>query len=200
MTQTLKRQEIDVSEVEDYYTKYFKDQDKIKPLVLNYLFRNISFLGKQEKVRALTSLEYNQICKRIKIPKVLVHKFISEFLVNLIRLKQFLYENPSILSSKRQDRKVQIYLHKFYRLAPIFDYKRAKENAKRLKLKLDQIFFWPRVMTQIAVVIFITDLLDEQQEQKIIQTNLRALCSCSAYAFHRTRNKLGLNTEYVNNL
>ncbi len=200
MTQTLKKQDIKVDTIDDYYNTYYKAQNKIKPVVLNYLFRNISFLTRKEKIRALTKLEYSQISRRINIPRVLVHKFVSEFLVNLLRLKQFIRTNSTILNSKVQERKVRLLLYKLYRLAPIFDYKRAKENATILKIKLDQLFFWPQIMTQIAVVIFITDLLDKQQEQKIIQANLRSLCSCSAYAFHRTRNKLGLTAEFVNNL
>jgi hypothetical protein len=58
-------------------------------------------------------------------------------------------------------------------------------------------------MTQVAIVIFITDLLDTTANRilkKIIQTNLRALCCCSAYAFHRTRNKIGLTTDFIKNL
>ncbi len=47
-------------------------------------------------------------------------------------------------------------------------------------------------MTKIAIVIYVTDLKDPQVEKPIKQTNIRALCGCSAYAFHRTRNKLGL--------
>ncbi|MFX1596205.1 MAG: hypothetical protein ACFFBK_09085 [Promethearchaeota archaeon] len=200
MTQTLKKQDIKVDMIDNYYNTYYKAQNKIKPIVLNYLFRNISFLTRKEKIRALTKLEYSQISGRINVPRVLVHKFVSEFLVNLLRLKQFIRTNPNILNSKVQERRVRLHLYKLHRLAPIFDYKRAKENARILKIKLDQLFFWPQIMTQIAVIIFITDLLDKQQEQKIIQANLRALCSCSAYAFHRTRNKLGLTAEFVNNL
>ena len=45
-----------------------------------------------------------------------------------------------------------------------------------------------------------TDLLDKNKPQKIIQSNLRALCCCSAYAFHRTRNKIGLTTKFIKNL
>jgi len=70
-----------------------------------------------------------------------VHKFISKFLVDLQLFKNFLIDNPEILKSKDHDRKIRVYLHKFHRLAPIFDYRRARENARILKLKLDQLFF-----------------------------------------------------------
>ena len=87
---------------------------------------------------------------------------------------------------------MSIYLHKFRRFAPVFDYHRAKQNARILQAKLHQICFWPQFMTQIAIVIYVTDLNNPQSEKKIKQTNIRALCGCSAYAFHRTRNKIGL--------
>ena len=32
----------------------------------------------------------------------------------------------------------------------------------------------------------------KESDNKLRQTNLRALCGCSAYAFHRTRNKIWL--------
>jgi len=55
-------------------------------------------------------------------------------------------------------------------------------------------------MTQIAVTIFIRDILDKGKTQKIIQANIRTLCSCSAYTFHRTRNKVGLTSKYIKSL
>ncbi|TKJ18045.1 MAG: hypothetical protein CEE43_19015 [Promethearchaeota archaeon Loki_b32] len=92
----------------------------------------------------------------------------------------------------------QFYIQFFHRLAPIFDLKRAKENAKILQEKLRRLCICPQVMTQVAVIIFITDLLDNtlfRKYQKIIQSNVRVLCNCSAYAFHRTRNKIGLTPK-----
>ena len=200
MTQTLKKQNFESGDLVSYYNKYYKAQNTLRPIVLNYLFRDITFLTKRERIRALTTSEYREISKAIDIPEILIHKFISEFLIGLLRLKKFLRYNPSILHSKTHNQTVSIFLFRIHRLAPIFDYRRAKENAKRLHTKLNTLFFWPQVMTQIAVVIFITDLLDKFEAQRIIQTNLRALCSCSAYAFHRTRNKIGLTTKYIKNL
>ena len=200
MTQTLKKQELEISDVAEYYNRYYKAQRRLKPMVLNHLFRNICFITHRGGIRAITQAEYKKINDATEIPVQLIHKFISNFLIDLIRFKKFLFESKSVLKTKNQARTVQVYLHKLYRLAPVFDHKRARENAKILRIKLDRLFFWPRVMTQIAVVIFITDLLDKSQPQRIIQANLRALCSCSAYAFHRTRNRVGLTTKYIKNL
>ncbi|MFW9973567.1 MAG: hypothetical protein ACFFDF_25530 [Candidatus Odinarchaeota archaeon] len=200
MTQTLKKPNIKAEDIDEYYLKYFKNTEVIRPIVLDYLCRRISFVFANEKIRVLTNTEITLISNATQIPKILVHKFIACFLIDLIHIKKFFKDNERLISSKHHDRKVRIYLHKFHRLAPIFDYKRARENAKRLQVKLNFLCFRPQIMTQIAIVIFITDLLDSRPSRKvnkIIQGNLRALCSCSAYAFHRTRNKLGLTTEYV---
>lgn len=200
MTQTLKKQQSNVSSSAEYYNKFYKSPQDLRPIVLNYLFRNITFVTRKEKIRALDLIEYREISNNIGVPVNLVHMFVSRFLVNLILLKTFLNNNQEIFNSKDQNRKVRIYLHKIHRVAPVFDYKRARENAKRLKMKLDQLFFWPQTMTQIAITIFVTDLLDKIKEQKIIQANLRSLCCCSAYVFHRTRNKIGLTSCYIKNL
>jgi hypothetical protein len=203
MSQTLKKSIVKTHDMNEYYIKYFKDKSAIRPVVLDYLFRNISFASYNEKIRALTDSEYNQICEATNAPKIIAHRIISCFLVDLIRIKKFFKENAKLFCSRHQARKVRIYLHKLYRLAPVFDYKRARENARRLEIKLNQLCFRPKIMTQVAVVIFITDLLDNNQSRtpfKIIQSNLRVFCNCSAYAFHRTRNKIGLTAKYIKNL
>ncbi|MFX1393520.1 MAG: hypothetical protein ACFFAH_08090 [Promethearchaeota archaeon] len=86
-------------------------------------------------------------------------------------------------------------LHKHYRIAPVFDYNRARANLKTLHKLCSIEAFWPQIPTQIATVIYITDYKSKNDE-KLFQKNLRALCGCSAYAFHRTRNMLKL-TKYL---
>ena len=200
MVQSIKKQAFKIKNVEEYYGTYYVFQHRFKPIILNYLFRNFSFATDRENVRVITISEYDKISKELNVPKPLVHNFISRFLVDLQLFKNFLINNPEILKSKNQERKIRIYLHRLHRLAPIFDYRRARENARILKIKLDHLFFWPQMMTQIAVIIFITDILDKDATPKIIQANLRTLCSCSAYAFHRTRNMVGLTSQYIKNL
>ncbi|MFX1365896.1 MAG: hypothetical protein ACFFCE_17430 [Promethearchaeota archaeon] len=200
MAQIQKKQFIDVRNGSDYYNKFYKSQNNLKSIILNYIFRNIAFVTNQDKIRALTTSDYENITEHTNIPIKIIHKFTSCFLIDLIKFKRFVKKNPQILNSKRQTRIVRIYLHKFYRLAPVFNFKRARENARILRIKLDKLFFWPQIMTQIAIIIFITDLLDKNFSQKLIQTNLRALCNCSAYAFHRTRNKIGFTSNYIKDL
>ncbi|MFX0023701.1 MAG: hypothetical protein ACFE9S_15345 [Candidatus Hermodarchaeota archaeon] len=202
MSQTLKKSTIKAHDIDEYYAKYFKDPKAFHPIVLDYLFRNVTFASNNDRIRAITASEYNQICEATNVPQIIVHRIISCFLVDLIRVRKFFKENAKVFSSRHQARKVRIYLHKLHRLAPVFDYKRARENARRLEIKLSQLCFRPQIMTQVAIVIFITDLLDKRSRvhYKIIQSNLRTFCNCSAYAFHRTRNKLGLTATYIRNL
>ena len=96
---------------------------------------------------------------------------------------------------KRLYRKVRVYLHKAHKIAPVFDYQRAKKNLELLHVLLGRKFYWPHVPTQLALIIFVTDRNDENltNNNYILQKNLRALCSCSAYAFHMARNKLNIN-------
>lgn len=127
-----------------------------------------------------------------KIPVKVVNSVVSKFLCELEQIREFFKINSVSYTPSSHLRKMKIYLHKFSRFAPVFDFQRAKQNANILQTKLNHICFWPQFMTQIAVVIYVTDKNDPHSEKKIVQTNLRALCGCSAYAFHRTRNKIGL--------
>ncbi|MFX1314422.1 MAG: hypothetical protein ACFE9T_01030 [Promethearchaeota archaeon] len=173
----------------------------LKSRVLNCVFRYISFTDGKENLRKISNIECKVLSSKTKIPIYKVRNILNKFLDDLTHFKEFLRSGLLTYSISDQARKVKIYLHKVHRLAPIFDYKRGRENARRLKLKLDQLFFWPQVMTQVAVVIFITDFLDKRwNDNKILQTNLRTLCDCSAYAFHRTRNRIGLTTRALEKL
>ncbi len=195
MTQSLKSQEYDLRQGHEDENKYLKVQRQQKIRILNYLFRYITFTTRREEIRAIPRILYRQMSNKLKIDISIVHHIVSRFLVDLIRIKKFINENVYVLYSKNRATLVRSYIHKFYRLAPVFDYNRARENAKILRMKLDAHYFWPRVTTQVAVVIYITDKLDPSQKDKILQSNLRSLCNCSAYSFHQTRNKIGLNKQ-----
>jgi hypothetical protein len=172
---------------------------QLKICLLNCLFRYTSFVDGSENLRRISDIECKVLSSKTRIPVSKVRKILDKFLVDLTHFKEFLRSGLLTYSISDQARKVRIYLHKIHRLAPVFDYRRARENARRLKLKLDQLLFWPQVMTQVAVIIFITDYLDRHwNDSKLLQTNLRALCDCSAYAFHRTRNKIRLRQILAN--
>ena len=188
MTQIVKKEYTWISPL----TTIGRSQQEIEKIVLNCLFREICFVSHPQNIRALTYQEYKDIAKSIDLPVSLIHSVISRFLLNLVYFRRFLRTFAFTYNYTKSLRKLQIYLHKFHRFAPIFDYPRAKENARILKNILGRKCFLPHFTTQLAVVLFVTDLNDKEHAKKIIQTNLRVFCNCSAYAFHRTRNKLGL--------
>ena len=165
----------------------------VRNTVLNSLFRDYSFFTPLQEVRDLPIIELRGIAGITKIPVKVVDSVVSKFLCELKHIREFFKNNSVSYTPLSHLRKMNIYLHKFNRLAPVFDFHRAKQNARILEKKLTHLCFWPQFMTQIAIVIYITDLKDPQCEKKVKQTNIRALCDCSTYAFHRTRNKLGLN-------
>jgi hypothetical protein len=170
----------------------FEFRREVRNTVLNCLFRDYSFFTPLQEVRELPLIELRRIAGSTKIPVKVVDSVVGKFLVELKHIREFFKSNSVSYSPFSHLRKMSIYLHKFWRLAPVFDFRRAKQNARILEAKLSHICFWPQLMTQVAIVIFVTDLNDPQFEMKIKQTNIRALCDCSAYTFHRTRNKLGL--------
>ena len=50
--------------------------------------------------------------------------------------------------------------------------------------------FWPTLTAQLAILIYITASLDSKNTKKILQKNIRIICNCSTYAFHRKKNCL----------
>lgn len=193
MTQLLKTQDYQLKQEAGNITRYQKSELYQKKRILNYLFRYVAITTKREKIRAIPRIRYREMSNKLKLDFDLIHHVVSKFLVDLIRIKDCINKNDYVLYSKDQSRLVRSYLHKFHRLAPVFDYRRARENSRILKMKLDHLCFTPHITTQLAVIIYITDKLDHTKKDKILQTNLRPFCNCSAYAFHRTRNKLGMN-------
>ncbi|MHA2280706.1 MAG: hypothetical protein ACXAC5_07630 [Promethearchaeota archaeon] len=170
----------------------FEFRREVRNTVLNCLFRDYSFFTPRQEMRDLQLIELRGIAGITKIPVRIVNSVVSKFLFELKHIRQFFKGNSVSYTPYNHRRKKIVYLHKFNRLAPVFEFRRAKQNVRILETKLNHLCFWPQFMTQLAIVIYVTDLNDPKFEKKIKQTNLRALCGCSAYAFHRTRNKLGL--------
>jgi len=173
----------------------------VRERVLNYFFRCESLVDNNGSVIDLNHLLVENIAKETQIPGDLVLKVLVEFLRRVTYFKQFLESGLITWAPGKQQllRKVRVYLHKAHRVAPVFDYNRAKRNLELLHVLLGRKFFWPHVPTQLALIIFVTDRNDPNLSDKdyILQKNLRALCSCSAYSFHMARNKLGINKEGV---
>ncbi len=180
---------------EHFDFKYLKSF--FKP-VINTLLRNFSICNSKNRiVGTLDKSEYIELSKMISAPSFIVKGIVEKFLKNLIYFEKFLRSGKfkSRHSSEERYRYIRIYLHKIYRIAPVFDYTRAKQNLKILHEHLDSRQFWPQFTTQIAVVIYVTDKIekDNNYSKNLMQKNLRVLCSCSAYAFHRTRNFLHIS-------
>ena len=190
MTQVEKKYYVNRAPIVD--RTVFEFRREVRNTILNCLFRYYSFFTPLQKVKELPLIELRGIAGTTKIPVKVVNSVVNKFLIELKLIREFFKVNSVSYTPFSHLRKMCIYLHKFNRLAPVFDFRRAKQNARILETKLNHLCFWPQFMTQVAVVLYVTDLNDSQFEKKIKQTNLRALCGCSAYAFHRTRNKLGL--------
>ncbi len=194
MTETISRPskkalvEVDIDEKRPY-------TNATKKTVLNYIFRNVPFT-RANKITLLSLDKYRGIRNALNTPISTIRKVFNTFVVDLIHFKMFQHKFPIGAGLKSPVRKTQVYLRKIYRIAPVFDYKRAKFNAKSLAKILDRINYWPQIMTQVAVTLFITEFNRSKLNQEynpISQNKICILCDCSPYAFHRCRNKIGLD-------
>ena len=201
MTQAIKKRASEIKEIVGSYDIEIENfnnlhrNNDLKKIVLNYLFRNISFINNNNRlIKNYNPSEYIKISSKIQIPTSIIKKIIENFLINLKNFKGFLKNCKIQHDPKNLNRKIRIYLHKIHRIAPIFNYNRARKNLEILQSVLVKKNFWPTMSTQIAVVIYITDKNDDRypENEKILQKNIRTLCNSSAYAFHRTRNILNI--------
>jgi len=175
-----------------YDSKYVKSL--FSPIV-NNLLRHFSICTNHNHIiSSLEKVNYNELSEMVSAPSSYVEGIVIKFLRNLIYFEKFLRtcKFTSRHSAKGRYRFVRLCLHKIHRIAPVFDYERAKQNLEILHAHLDALSFWPQFTTQIAVVIYVTDKNDKHNKytKKLLQKNIRVLCSCSAYAFHRTRKKM----------
>lgn len=191
MTQIVKKEYPWITPLSDSRTT----QKKVESTVLNCLCREICFVAYFEEIKAIPEAEMRRVASLVSLPYNLVRSIITKFLVDLVYFRRFLRTYKFTYDYTRSFRKLTIYLHKLHRLVPVFNFSRAKENARILKKILNRLCFLPQFTTQLAIVMFVTDINDQTVEKNIIQANLRMLCNCSAYAFHRTRNKIGIGSK-----
>ncbi|TFG08620.1 MAG: hypothetical protein EU539_01780 [Promethearchaeota archaeon] len=168
---------------------------RIRSELINFLTRNYSLVDDNHDIISILDLRVVEFPRLIEIPELIASNIIQKFLNDLKILKRFfgyckLKHDPTNLSKM-----VNFYLHKIHRIAPVFNFKRAKINLKSLYLLFSKKNFWPQISTQLAIIIYITDKLDKNfsKNEKLMQKNIRLLCNCSAYAFHRTRKKLEID-------
>ncbi|KKL12750.1 hypothetical protein LCGC14_2532640 [marine sediment metagenome] len=192
MTQSVRKNNLGTISQFDYSNIGVKSQKGLRPFLLNYLFRQFSFATHNQKVNSLRSSEYIKLASVTKVPVKIINPIVKGFLVELVYFRRFLREHTFSYKETARLVKLVSFLAKIHKLAPVFDFERAKENAQILKMKLQDLCFFPQFTTQIAIVVYVTDLRDKIYSKRIVQANLRLLCDCSAYSFHRTRKKLGL--------
>ena len=172
-----------------------KDVNKEK--VLNYFFRFESFANDTNEYKDLTSLIVGNIVKETNLPEFIVLNTVFEFIIDATQFSHTLSLGLVSWGSGEKSvlRQAKFYLRKVHRIAPVFDYSRATANLEILHKILKINFFWPRITTQLALTIFVTDRNDPTitKNEYILQKNLRAFCACSAYAFHMARKKLHID-------
>ena len=176
------------------YNLYYKEIDC---LIVNYLMRNVNLVEDTKHNRLihdLPSSSFKSISGHLDQPLTVVQCVSEQFLKQVLDFIKFLKicqikwtHTPSKLFVK-----TRIYLHKLHKIVPVFDYNRAKVNLKNLHKFFEKEGFWPKISTQLAIIVYITDLLDTSGifESRLMQKNIRVVCNCSAYVFHRTRNKM----------
>ena len=169
----------------------FKD---LRRKVLNSFVREFSVVKNDNSVITISKPNLEQFSANIHVSVDLVFEFVQTFLVYLDYFKKFLSHCTIKYGTKGSERKLRIYLHKIYRLAPVFDYERATANLHTLQKLLFREYFWPSLTTQLALVVHITDKLYQKAEKKVLQKNIRAICNSSAYAFHMAKNRLNIYT------
>ncbi len=167
-----------------------------KKFIIDFLFRNISLESSIELGQNIRKSKIQKIIEKTSLPEDIVSSIIKNFLKNLSAFNNYLRKNKIKWNHDLESlkRKVRIYLHIVHRMAPVFNYRRAKINLEILCNALSERNFFPKIFTQIAIIIYITDLKNPSSDKnnKLLQKNIRTLCNCSAYAFHMTRKRLNI--------
>ena len=175
------------------------DEKNLKCLVLNSLIRHFSILDNNGQLLTRIPRYYiEKISRKFPSfkPSLIQSKIHNFFWEAACHIK--IFQNSNFKWSHEPNKllcRVRSHLHTIHRIAPVFGYKRARVNLESLHKLLKLTSFWPQLTTQVALVIYITDE-KSKNKLKILQKNIRVLCNCSAYAFHRARNKLNL-TKYI---
>ncbi len=167
-----------------------------KAQVLNYFFRFESFANDSNEYRDLSPMFIGTVVKDTNLPDSVVLRTALGFISEASNFSQLLSLGLVSWGSdeKSKLRQARFYLRRAHKIAPVFNYSRAIVNLGILRKILKKHFYWPRITTQLALTIFVTDRNDPTiaKQEYILQKNLRAFCACSAYAFHMARKKLNI--------
>lgn len=165
-----------------------------KETVLNHVLRKYSIATSRKPfdlVGFFSDRDYWDIAEHTNVPRIVVQAIVERFLRELYFFLSFLEENSITWEHDltKFTRKMQVLLYRYYRMTRAFNYRRAKQNMATMHQIFARANFWPKITTQLAVVIFITDRKSSRPDA-LLQKNIQTMCSCSAYAFHGARNRI----------
>ena len=173
----------------------FNNSKRCKSYILNYLLRNYTInqlIENREDIFKEIAKKSNYI-KEKHISWEDIKDIFDKFYNSIILCKKF-YNNYNNLKAYDLNNfffRTRIRLHKIYKITPIFDFKRALHNLYALQKLFIKNNFRPKISTHLALTIYITDLKrTEDYMPPLIQKNIQFITNCSAYAFHRNRNKI----------
>ncbi|MCK4829999.1 hypothetical protein KA005_80510, partial [bacterium] len=156
-----------------------------KEEILDYFMRMYPLTKYDTTLITRSDQELADIAEKIGLPYNQVYMYIRQFLAQVAYFRKLSQGCKIRRGSGNMERKTRIYLHKIHRFAPVFDYKRARLNLRALCRLFSRQRHFPSISTQLALVIYITDELDKDKKDKLLQKNIRSICSSSAYAFHK---------------
>ena len=166
---------------------------KFKSVVLNILLRHKFLrLSSNETAGIVSKNSFDKISRWTNFSQDFVKQVVRRYLFDVENYKKFV-QNSKFKWPYELDqswKKASIYLRKMHRIAPVFDYERARINLRTLQQALYKKRFWPRLSTQLSVTIRVTDMLDKNYEEKLVQSYVRYMCKSSAFAYHKTKNLL----------
>lgn len=168
---------------------------KIRKRIINRLLCTKSILEKANALNIVNILSpsiIKTIAEDEMLPENIAETILKQFLKQIKTFSCFLdkYSVSWNYTPRAIYRKSRIYLHKVHKIAPVFNYKRARFNLRALNTFFHRIVVWPRISTQLALAIYITDKKDPLRKQKLKPGNIRAITHCSAYAFYQNKNIL----------
>lgn len=155
--------------------------------VIDNFLRNYSILNYR-------SLQMEEISTAISnslshIPNFYISRAIDCFLAQMNNYHRL--EQPKWQPDRAQRvRNIAKLLQKINTFAPVYDLNRSLVNADILQEVLSACNLYLQLSTQISLIIFITDLKSQMQDdiKPLIQKNIQEITQCSPYAFHRSRN------------
>jgi len=164
-----------------------------KEEILDYFMRMYPLTKYDTTLITRSDQELADIAEKIGLPYNQVYMYIRQFIAQVAYFRKLSQGCKIRRGSGNMERKTRIYLHKIHRFAPVFDYKRAKANLRVLYRLFSRQRHFPSISTQLALVIYITDELERDKKDKLLQKNIRSICCSSAYAYHNAKNRLDID-------